>query len=144
MTTAFDLKRNSGMPSLGTHTFMVVRGMERDGPKYPYALLFCKVIDEDEDREKQASLLLSHSPDARFRVDAFLDAIQASEQGQATLEDFVGKTFRGVVEHDTFEGTLRAKIAQTMPLASAEQMTLATDDVQGIPADIIVDDDIPF
>ncbi|KKN66962.1 hypothetical protein LCGC14_0466420 [marine sediment metagenome] len=142
--TTFDLKRNSGLPALGTHTFKVTRAMERDGENYPYWLLFCKVIDKSEDREKQASILLSHSPDARFRVDGFLDAINAPEDGNIKLEEVIGKVFRGTVSHDTYEGNLRAKIEQTMPY-TASTAQLPMDEVQGMPEDVVPEEsDLPF
>lgn len=111
-----DLDRTTGLVSLGTHTFKVDRIREEVGPSgHPYLGLSCVCTDEGPDRGKEAFLVLSLSPQARFKLDEFLDAIKAPKTGTMDSDSFKGKFFRAEVVHEEYEGNVRVGFRKMIP-----------------------------
>jgi hypothetical protein len=65
---------------------------------------------------------ISLSPDARFRVDAFLDAIDAPEDGDADEKSFVGKSYWASVKSKVYEGRWSNEIKQYLSPEAAESI----------------------
>jgi hypothetical protein len=54
-------------------------------------------------------LIFSLSKKARFKLDEFLDAIEAPKKGSMVIDDTVGKLLRVTVVHEEFNGRIIAK-----------------------------------
>ena len=98
--TEVNLTRNTGLPSLGTHLFKIIRFSEHAGTEFPYWRYICQIQDQGPDKGKEVMLQLSLSPSARWKMDEFLDAVKAPGQGKANGESYVGKMFRANGELD--------------------------------------------
>lgn len=147
MTTDIDLSRTSGLVTLGTHTFQVTeRSSEEMGDSgFPYWRLICKVISVGDDQGKEVMHQISLSPQARFKVDEFLDGIGAPKKGKWTLGQCVGKKFRASVEHDTYQGKMKTAFASVIPAAdvqgSFDTLKSEADEVdEALPDDVIPDE----
>ena len=126
MPLEFDLTRSSGAPTIGIHTFRVERVREDEGDAGPYFGLSCVCQDEGDDQGKEVYHILSLSAASRFRVDEFLDAINAPKKGKASRDLFQGKVFRGEVIIDEYQGKQRAAFKNVFSV-SAHSLPNATD-----------------
>lgn len=147
MMSSIDLKRSSGLPSLGTHLFKIVRFSEETGASGPYWRFVIQTQD-GEDKGKEMLLQLSLSPQARWKVDEFLDAMKAAKTGKADGEDFVGKMLIGEVIHDKYENRNVAALATMMPYdGKAPKVTRPAKEGEAEQAELPLDDaedDFPF
>ena len=151
MPTTIDLIRNSGMPSEGQHVFKVIRASEEEGAAGPYWRYAIQVQDGDE-KGREMLLQLSLSPQARWKLDAFLDAVKAPRKGKANMEEFVGKTFVGNVIHELYEGVNRAAVGEMSPYEGSAPPRPSTKTTGSaaqaeLPLDVINDndtEDLPF
>lgn len=146
MGTQIDLKRNSGLPSLGMHTFKLIRFSEEEGTNGPYWRFICQVQD-GPDQGKEVMLSLSHSQAARWKMDEFLDAVEAPEKGAASGERFVGSLFRATISHDTDRnGIIRAGLNSMIPYEGQLDMgtTFAPPSIFGGAESEDDDSDSPF
>lgn len=123
MSTGIELSRTSGLVDLGTHTFKITErsSEEMGGSGYPYWRLICQVISSGDNQGKEVMYQLSLSPQSRFRMDEFLDGIDAPKKGKWTLEQCIGKKFRASVVHDTYEGKMRSNIQTVIPAADLQK-----------------------
>lgn len=129
MAIEIDLKRNSGLPSLGTHTWKIVSVAEEiGGSGFPYWRFDCLVQDKGEDQGKKATAWVSHSPAAQWKRDEFLDAVDAARTGKAVGESFIGKVFRGTCEHNERDGKLYANVDTYLPAGSTTSAPLKPPD----------------
>jgi hypothetical protein len=134
-----DLKRNSGIPSLGTHLFKITETEEDTGStgyEYWKLTLICQTPGDDEG--KKATAFVSHSPKARFKMDELLDAIDAPRQGRFRREQLHGKILRGTVVHDEREGRVYANVDNFLPVKENESFlaTLEEKDKGSLPDDV--------
>jgi hypothetical protein len=137
-TDRIELERNTGLPSLGTHLFKVakVRQSETEGGSgFHYWMVGCVIQDKGPDQGKEVLHILSLSPGARFKIDEFLDAVNAPKNGSASGEQFIGKTFRAEVVHDTYNDTLRAGLKNLFPTGSETEELLDVSDITDIEDD---------
>jgi hypothetical protein len=132
-----DLNRTSGLVSEGTHTFKITASKEQlSGTGNEMYVLTATCQDAGEDQGRTITMFVSLTPQARFKVDALLDAIGAPRKGEWSCEKFVGSTFRGVVTTGQFEGTERSEINRYLaPGAQAPQKPALSGGNTGIPAD---------
>ena len=113
----------------GLHYFRLTSVEEKSGPKGPYYEYICTVEERSDFLGETLPLRLSLSSNARWKVDEFLDAVQAPEQGKGTFQQFVGQMVRGKVVHGEYEGRPKAEIANVLPMdvaAPAPPPTTAT------------------
>lgn len=149
MSTQIDLTRNSGLPSEGQHVFKIIRCSEEIGGAGPYWRYVLQVQGGDE-AGREMLLQLSLSPQARWKMDSFLDAVLAPGKGSANIEDFVGKTILGTVVHETYEGVDRASLSEMSPYSGNQPPrptpSSSVSDQPELPLDILDDEEeeIPF
>lgn len=128
--TKFSLKRQDSTIPDGIHVARLVDAEEREGQSsgMPYIALTLE-IEADADWDGQRVWAnLSLSPKARFKVDEFLDAVQAPDEGEATIEKFLGLKMKIQVENKTYttrEGGTgeKAEVLKFLPLAFKEPLT---------------------
>ena len=139
MSTPLNLERNSGLPSQGTHLFKIIKAEEQLSKSgEPMWVLSCQCQDAGEDQGKQFPMFLSLTPQARFKVDEFLDAIEAPRKGTLMVEDCVGKLFRIAVVYSEYEGTVRAAAGRMFPKSSTENPPTPMDSTKSrLPTDSV-------
>jgi len=116
MPTEFELNRNTGLPSMGVHTFKILRfSEEMGGSGYPYIRYTVRVEDPGEDQGKEVLCMISLSPAAAWKKDQFLDALGAPKKGKATADKFVGHTFQANIAHELVDGIKRAVFDEYLP-----------------------------
>ncbi len=118
-----DLDRVANSPvTEGIHTFEIIGGEEGEGAKGAYwrFTLACKTPGEEN---KSASFIVSLSPQSRWRLELFLDAVRAPKKGTATIDKFIGRTFRAKVVHEEFEGRVQARLTDLFPAISEAPKT---------------------
>jgi hypothetical protein len=83
-------------------------------------------------------MFLSLVPEARFKIDQLLDAVKAPKSGSMTVEQMVGKTLRITVDHQEYNGTLRAAAVYMLPYDSTENppVPAKTSQSAGLPVDV--------
>lgn len=149
MSTSIELRRTTGLVSLGTHSFKVSPKSEEDqGDAGPYWRVIAEVISPGDDQGKEVMHSLSLSPKARFKMDEFLDGIGAPKKGSWTLEQSIGKTFRGSVGTDTYQGKPKSVINSIIPFdqLSKSFATMASeyeDSDEKLPLDVLLDEQPP-
>jgi hypothetical protein len=124
-TYQIDLDRTGTDPvSLGTHPFTVVGFSEGEGDKGAYWKFDCQ-CDSPAEKGKTVSLFLSLTPASRWRLEIFLDAVNAPTSGAATADKFIGRRFRGTVKHGAYNGRPQANIEEMFPISAAPAKTVA-------------------
>jgi len=101
--TGFDegqKKDESGEPAPGSH---------------PYWRFDCACLTPGQEG-LNASLFLSLSPAARWRMELFLDAVGAPEEGAITADKFMKRKFRAKVVHKDYQGKPQADLAELFSL----------------------------
>lgn len=119
-TFQIDLSRTANTPvTEGIHPFKIVSGEEAEGPKGPYWKFNCTCLTPGEEG-KNVFTIVSLSPQARWRLEIFLDAVAAPSSGAATIDKFVGRQFRAKVTHEMYEGRTQARLADMFPMTSGK------------------------
>lgn len=120
MSTQINLERNSGIVTEGIHLFKITKAEEQASKSsgMPMITLTCVCQDAGEDQGKQVPLFLSLVPAARFKIDELLDALDAPKRGSWDLGQFVGKSFKAVVKHTTYEDRVQANLSRIIPAGS--------------------------
>lgn len=128
MSTPIDLTRDSGLPSEGMHLFKITDAKEQNSKSsgQPQWILGLTCQDSGEDQGKKMSVFLSLAPQARFKIDQLLDAIEAPKHGSMTVEQMVGKLLKVVVVHGEYEGNVNANAYKMLPAGSTAQVDLPT------------------
>lgn len=116
--TPVNLQRTGGIVSEGIHTVKIVDWEERDGPSGKYWNYTLEIVGDGNDQGKRLWLMISLSPAARWKLEEFLDAVAAPDEGIAHGPDFVGRGLRVRVQHEEYEGRVRARVANMLPLKS--------------------------
>lgn len=139
MASQIDLERTSGFPSEGLHLFKITKAEEKaskasNQPQYVLTLT-CQDGGAD-DQGKTVTMFLSLSPQARFKIDQLLDAIEAPKHGVWTVDKFVGNTFKGLVVYGEYEGNMTANISKMLPASfngRVESPRISTDQESTLP-----------
>lgn len=117
--TSITTARQNTVCSEGTHTFKIVKSEEKmGGSGYPYWKFQMNCVDEGADKGQAVWANISLAPQARFKVDQFLDAISAPTKGEISHEQCVGATLRCTVVWETYNGSVQAKIDAFIPAGS--------------------------
>jgi hypothetical protein len=110
-----DLERQSEPLSAGTHLIILDDVDVDEGPSgYPFLRVTYKALEGPE-AGKEVQDIISLSPAARFRVDAWLDAMLMPKEGSARPAAFIGKTLRAEVTHEEYDGRVRARPKRYLP-----------------------------
>ena len=136
-----DLERKNTLLTEGVHTFKIMKGEEKEGGSgYPYWNFQLNCLDKGPDENLACWLMVSLSPQARWKLDQFLDAVEAARSGKASCDDFIGRTLRANIIWDNYNGSVKAKPDAVFP-ASGEIKTAApakagagVSEVKGVPA----------
>lgn len=111
---SFSNERMEDIPPVGVHLVRVANfdtGQGQSGPYIKYTL----EIQEGPFQGRWLWLYLSLSEKARFKLNEFLDAVEAPKKGTSHPEDFVGAVFRVMVEHEEYNGRKQAKPTKMFP-----------------------------
>lgn len=101
--------------SVGQHRVKAqFRGLGQ-GAAGPYLRMRFECIEEGPEEGFEATDNLSLSTKAKFKMDAFLDAIGAPRTGKIKASSFDGKELIISVEMDEYNGNVRAKVASYIP-----------------------------
>lgn len=138
------LERQNSICSEGTHTFKIVKSEEKmGGSGFPYWNFQMTCIDEGPDKGQSVWGMISLSPQARFKLDQFLDATNAPTKGSASHEHFVGQTLRATVKWEDYNGKISAKPDAFIPAGggstlpkSASVQKQAQSSGQSLPNDV--------
>jgi hypothetical protein len=106
MGTPINLDRSTGLVTEGMHLFKIVSaedGASKESGQ-PMWIIGMECQDGEEDKGKKFTLWLSMVPAARFKVDDFLDAIEAPAHGELTPEQTVGKLLKVYITHGDYNG----------------------------------------
>ena len=147
-----DLERETGLVSAGTHNFRIAGCKESmGGSGYPNWAFDCICQDAGPDQGMHVRMNVSHSPQAAWKRNEFLDALGAPRKGKATSEYFIGKTFRGVITHETYKDQLQSIVDKCIvtdspsPSIGASAPSASTDRPRvSIPTDVVKPKNIPF
>lgn len=114
--TAIDLERTANLPvSEGVHTFVIIEETETMGPSgYAYWAFTC-VPETSGEENKTARFGVSTGATSRWRMEQFLDAVNAPKAGAAKIHQFHGRRFRATVEHRDYEGRAQADLKDLYP-----------------------------
>lgn len=111
-----NLERIANAPiTEGIHAFKITSGEEGEGAKGTYWKFTATCLTPGEEG-KSAFLFVSLSPQARWRLESFLDAVGAPTTGTATMQNFIGRQFRSKVQHEMYEGKRQARLADLFPM----------------------------
>jgi len=114
-----NLDRTANVPiTEGIHQFSVAEiaeGESKAGNPMWTVKLAC--LDEAE-AGKQVSLFLVLTDAARWKFEAFLDAVLAPKTGSATASQFVGRKLRAQITHEDYEGKPQARIGEMWPMTT--------------------------
>lgn len=117
MSFQINLERIANAPiTEGIHAFKITAGEEGEGAKGTYWKFTATCLTPGEEG-KNVFLFISLSPQARWRLEVFLDAAGAPASGTATLQNFIGRQFRAKVEHEMYEGRKQARLGDLFPMA---------------------------
>lgn len=115
MDIVLDLERQSEPLSAGTHLLIIDDIDVDEGPSgYPFLRVTYKALEGPE-AGKEVQDIVSLSPQARFRVDAWLDALLMPKEGKAKPATFIGKTLRAEITHEEYDGRERARPKRYLP-----------------------------
>jgi len=114
-----DLSRSTGLVSAGVHEFKVIKTSDGLGQAGPYIRLICAVQEAGPEQGMEGLLQLSLSDASRWKLNAFLDSIDAPRNGQVIHSFFMGKKFRAKIAHDETDSGARASFASFMKTAVA-------------------------
>lgn len=101
--------------SVGTHRVKSqFRGVGQ-GAAGPYLRMRFECIEEGPEEGYEATDNLSLSTKAKFKMDAFLDAIGAPRTGKIMASTLDGKELTVTTEMEEYNGNVRAKVASYLP-----------------------------
>jgi hypothetical protein len=117
--TPISLSRTAGALPEGVHSFRIVEVEEREGPsEWPYLNVTMEVEEGSDYDGQRVWATVSLSPKARWKLEEFLDAVQAPEEGELYGDDFVGVRVRTTIIHEQWEGQTRARVERFLPMES--------------------------
>lgn len=101
--------------SVGQHRVKAqFRGVGQ-GAKGPFLRMRFECIEEGPEEGFEATDNLSLSKNAKFKMDAFLDAIGAPRTGRLNASALDGKELTITVDMEDYGGTVNAKVAAYLP-----------------------------
>lgn len=125
MPATFDFKRegNSGLLPNGVYRIVIEDAQEKTGPSgHPYVNLKIRAIVKGKQSSMPIFEVISTAPEARFRVEQFLDAVGAPESGSASARWFKGKSCWASLKSEEYQGTWRNKVAQYLTEEAAQEL----------------------
>lgn len=135
-STPINLDRTTGLITEGVHLFKVTSTEERGSKSsgQPTWFIDCECQDQGEDKGKKFQLVLSLVPAARFKVDQFLDAIEAPKQGSFQHEMSRGKLLKIAIVHGEYNGNPKMDAFRMLPSSSNATVTLPSKEGESRPS----------
>lgn len=128
----FKTKRESDSVILpdGIYRLLVEKTEEKTGQSgVPYMNVRLKPILNGKVSNQAVWDVISTNPTARFKVDQFLDATQAPEDGEVDIRWFEGKMVFATLMSDMYNGNIRNKVGRYLSQEEAmEQLEALGDD----------------
>jgi hypothetical protein len=127
--TQIPLNRSAGSGVLpnGIYRLKIEAVEEKTGPSgHPYLNMRYRVLINGQASQTAVWDVISLSPAARFKVDQFLDALAAPEEGNVSAQWFVGKFVWASLRTGEFNGNVRNEVNQYLTKeVAAEQLESA-------------------
>lgn len=127
--SSIDYDRSSGPMSPGIYTFLIENVEEKQGNAGPYLTLHLRCADQGREHGKIVWHNLSLTPQSRWKMDEFLDALGAPATGQGTGRKFMGKYVRAQIYNEKFtndEGVTRDMDKVNLFMAGAQAPAAGT------------------
>lgn len=118
MTQTISLKRTNGILPDGVYKLRVEKVEVKQGQKAPYIALQLLVVGKTTKVYENVSTAEA----ARFRLEQFLDAIEAPAKGNLKPNSLRGKTFWAKLTNESYQGRLKNTIDTYLTPAIAEQL----------------------
>jgi hypothetical protein len=133
------LDRTANVPiTEGLHPFKITSGDESEGPKGPYWKFDLSCLTPSEGGKSPKPLYISLAPQSRWKLEIFLDAVGAPGKGAATIDKFIGRTFRGQVTHEVYEGRTQAAVGEMWPMTAAPGSKPTATAAKAVPVAVTV------
>jgi hypothetical protein len=113
--TTVDLGRKNSVLSEGVHHLRIKKCEEKQGPKGPYWNFLMECTDPGPDLGVGVFTIVSLAPDARWKLDQFLDGVGAPDKGTVVGSKFVGKDLRAMIKYETYNGAVKSVVEAYIP-----------------------------
>lgn len=101
--SSFDLSRGMDKIPDGMHEFVITEASESEGSSgWPYVKFTLECQSNESWGGQNVFAIVSLSPAARWKLEEFLDAVEAPATGQATALDFIGQTVHCLVQTEEY------------------------------------------
>lgn len=137
----------------GTHLVKIVSVEKKASTNGEYLNWRLEIVGSgDPDFGKSLWHITSLLPQARFKLDQFLDALGAPMAGRVAVSKLVGSKLKVVVKHEDWQGQQRARVDQVLHAGSSAgkdptpQPAAAPSFAEPKPTKLqpVYSDDIPF
>lgn len=126
--TQFSFSRQETKIPNGVHLCQVVGVEEREGREFPYISLQLQLQSDEDWGGRMVWAIASLSPQARWKLNELLDALDLPEDGEGTAESFLGHSLKCEIvweEYTTSDGQ-KAERAQVKRFLKATTSTTPT------------------
>lgn len=132
-----DLGRKDTLIPQGLYPFRIIEFEVRQGGSgFPYISYTMELVAESKELQdwegQRIWMNVSLSPQARWKLDEFLDAVGAPEKGTAEPGDFLGAVVLAEVVHNEWEGKLRPNINKVFQPRKGSAPTVAKKDFSSV------------
>ena len=140
--TAVSLKR--GPVSAGSHYARLTEMIQKTGPKGEYWEYTVVIEESSPDNGRELPLRISLTPQARWKMDEFLDAVEAQAEGEARGSSFLGKLIKVHVLETEYNDRHKAEIDAIFPAGIVDPLGGKLPAPEVGPLGGAPDEDIPF
>jgi hypothetical protein len=155
------LERTANTPiSEGVHLFTIKDFEEGESSNGNPMWTFTLACNTPTEEGKEVRMYLVLTPNARWKLENFLDAMRAPANGTVTADKFVGRQMRAQITHEMYEGRAQARVGEMFPVTQAaspvakpaapvpanvvKKTVPPAKKPAGLPADAKPEDEIPF
>lgn len=144
--TTVSLKR--GPIAEGFHYGRLTEFQQKTGPKADYWEFMVTIEEQTPDNGREVPLRITLSPAGRWKLDQFLDAVEAPGEGEGRGSQFLGKLIKLHVTHTEYDGRVRGEVDDIFPpgIVDPQGGKLPEASPLGPSPDLVsgAEDDIPF
>lgn len=117
---AIPLERTANVPiTEGVHPFVVKEVEESESQNNNPMLVVTLACETPGEEGKEVRMFLVLTQNARWKLEAFLDAIKAPASGSAVASQFIGRRLRANITHKDYEGRMQAQVGEMFPMSVA-------------------------
>jgi hypothetical protein len=114
-------KGKEGLLPNGVYRVIIEHAEEKDGPSgHPYYNFRLRAIVKGEKHPISIWDKVSHSPDARFRMENLMDAIEFEEGLEVDAPDFIGKSYWASISSRQYQGKWSNEVKDYLTPEAAE------------------------